>query len=251
MLKYGLKIWSGNDEWMKESASLIKAGKVDFVEVYCIPTSFHMKSFEILKGLPVVLHTPHYAHRFNIFEINDEQIRFFNEELIKTADFLNTQFIILHSDIGDSKEIFKKNIAKIYDKRILIENMPKIAPNDKFYFGYSLERLKFINQECGFDICLDFVHAVKSAISQKIDYKDFIKSLISELTPYYYHICGTGLVKEKDEHFNLFEGDFDVKWSKEVLVGLAKNRDIYLVFEMPKQENLKNDMKNINYFRNL
>ena len=254
MLKYGLKIWSGNRQWLKETVDLIKSGKVDFVEIYAILTSFDLKELSFAKSVPVILHAPHYSikqeNSFNLFELTDEKIRFFKNQLIKVADFLKSQYIILHSGIGGSQEDFKENVAKLYDKRILIENMCKISPDGRVYFGYSLEQLKFI-QECGFDICLDFVHATKSAISQKKDYKDFIESLIFELNPYYFHICGTGLIKEQDEHFNLFEGDFDIPWVKKIVLDLAKTRDIYLVFETPKHETLENDMENINYFKNL
>lgn len=251
MIKYGLKIWSKNKEWFKEATALVKSGKADFIELYMIPDSFKLSELNILRGIPTTLHAPHCDHDFNIFELDDEKVRFFKNRIIQTADFLNSQFIILHSGVGRLKENFKKNIAKICDKRILIENMCKISINDRVCFGYSLEQLKFIKEKCGLDICFDFGHASKSAFSQKLDYKDFITSLIYELNPYYFHISGVAFDTKKDEHLNLFEGDFDISWAKGIIRDLAKSRDIYLVFETPKQGTLVQDIENINYFRNL
>lgn len=248
MLKYGLKIWSSDKQWFKEAVDLVKSGKIDFIELYIIPTFFKLVDFDILKCIPITLHSPH----FNILELKNSELRFFKNQLPQIADLLKSKIIVVHGGVGKSQEVFKKNISKINDKRILIENMCKIGPDGIVYFGHSLEQLKFIKEECGFDICLDFVHAAKSAISQKIYYKDFIESLISELSPHYFHIYGTSFDNERDEHQNIFEGDFDVCWSKKILTGLAKERNIHLVFEVPKyKENLKNDIKNIDHFKNL
>ncbi|MFH1841401.1 MAG: TIM barrel protein [Candidatus Nealsonbacteria bacterium] len=249
MIKYGIKLWSINKECFKEAVELFEKGKIDFIELYIVPDSFELKEFEIFKDIPTILHTPHLAHNFNVFDLQEAQIEIFKNQVVKTADFLNSSFIILHSGIGQSKEIFQKNTSLIQDKRILIENLPKISLDDRICFGYSLEQLEFI-KECGFDVCLDLGHAVKSATSQKLDYKYFIESLISKLKPFYFHISGVEKDKEKDKHLNLFEGNFDLRWMKDVLVDLANERDIYLVFEVPKTEdNLENYIKNIEYFK--
>jgi len=251
MIKYGLKLWNTNKNWFVEATQFLEKGKLNFIELYITSITFELKDLEVLRNFPVVIHSPHCQHNFNIFELAESKIKLFKNQVIKTANYLESPFIILHSGVGRSSKIFRKNVNKIYDKRILIENMPKIGLNEKICFGYSLEQLKFIKNKCGLNICLDFTHAIKSAISQKIDYKDFIESLISELTPHYFHICGAELNSEKDEHLNLFEGDFDIRWAKKILMNLAKKRNIYLVFETPKHETLKNDMKNIDYFKDL
>ena len=56
----------------------------------------------------------------------------------------------------------------------------------------------------------------------------------------------------KDEHLDLQEANFDIKWIKNELEKISFNKDIFLVFEVPKKgSNLKNDIKNINYFNNI
>jgi len=255
MIKYGLKLWSTNEEdSFKEAVNLCQKGEVDFVELYLVPDSLIIGESGILnnlKNIPTVIHASHSEHNFNVFELNDSKIDFFKNQIVKTTDFLKSKFIIVHAEVGDSSEIFKENIKKISDKRILIENMPKIGINDETCFGYSYEQLKFI-KGLGFNFCLDFGHAIKSAIAQNLDYKKFIEKLISELQPFYFHLTNARMNNPKDEHRDLFNGEFDIKWIKKILLGLEKNKDIYLVFETPKGEKgLENDMKNINYFRSL
>ncbi len=251
MIKYGLKIWTTNKPYFEEASRLFKAGKVDFAELYIVPDSFELEELKVLKEMPIVIHSTHFEHNFNVFGLNSEKIKLFKTQVVKTADFLKSQFIILHPGIGDSQEIFKKKVKGIYDKRILIENMPKIAFGGEVCFGHSAEQLNFI-RKCGFDICFDFAHAIPSAFSQNLNYKDFIKPLIETLQPFYFHISGGWRNSQEDEHLNLFEGDFDLNWIKKALTDLAQDKEIYLVFEVPKNKNnLENDIKNINYFKNL
>lgn len=250
-IKFGLKLWSiDKEDLFKKAIQLFERGEIDFIELYIVPDSLVSGKSGILndlKNIPTVIHAPHGEHNFNVFELDDSKIEFFKKQIIKTADFLNSKFIILHAEVGDSYKTFEENVRKINDKRILIENMPKVGLNDELCFGYSYEQLKFI-KDCGFNFCLDFGHAIKSAISQKIDYKEFTKKLISELNPLYFHICNGKINILKDGHRDLFDGEFDIKWIKETLLGLEEN--VYLVFETPKGENgLENDIKNMKYFR--
>lgn len=255
MIKYGLKIWSTNKNWFEKAVALFKQGKIDFLELYIVPDSFELKELEVLKQIPTMIHSPHCGHNFNLFELDDSKIRLFKNQVIKTANFLNSQFIILHAGVGKSKAVFQKNIAKISDKRLIVENMPKIGfvgvdnPGGLLCFGYSLEHLQFIKQKCGFNICLDFAHATATTALEGSDNKDFIRSLLTELEPYYFHISGGKKDNPIDQHLNLYEGDFDVQWAKKILLHLAKEKALYLVFETPKiGKDLENDIKNINYF---
>ena len=114
-----------------------------------------------------------------------------------------------------------------------------------------LEQLDFIHRKCGFDICLDFGHAIKSALSEGMSYKTFIEILVNELTPTYFHLSQGDLTNEKDEHKNLWEGSFDLKWIKGRIEKIASTRTVSTVFETPKQDGLTNDIKNMDYFRGL
>jgi len=261
MIKYGIKIWSTNKEWFQPAVDLFKQSKIDFGEIYLVPDSFRLKELEILKQMPFEVHAPHFTHGFNLLELNDNQIQLFKNQVIATADFLKSRFIIVHPGIGDSKDVFKKNSAEVADKRVLIESMAKIGfvgqGGNKLdegveCFGHSIAQLRFIKQECGFNICLDISHIIAGAVSQKLEYKDFIESLLNTLQPFYFHISGGRINCEYDEHLNIFDGDFDIKWIKKTLLRHSKDKDIYLVFETPKTGNgLDNDIKNIQYFKEL
>ncbi len=249
MIKYGIKLWSSNKKLLEQSIDLFKEKKIDFVEVYTVFNSFKLEKLEILRELPVILHAPHSKHNFNVLQLGELKIKLFNNLVTKMADLLDSKYIILHAGIGQSQEMFKKNINKIYDQIILIENMPKLALSGKICFGYSLKQLEFIKNACGLNICLDLAHAIKSAVSQNIDYREYIELLISKLNPFYFHICGGETSNEKDEHLNLSQGDFDFKWIKKMILRLAEKKNIYLVFEVPKEGgSLKNDTRNIDYF---
>jgi len=251
-IKYGLKIWSSNKDLFKLSAELFRVGKIDFIELYIIPDSLPDTSIlKDFKKMPTAIHATHMEHGFDVFLLDDKKIEFFKNQIIKTADFLDSKFIITHADVGDSNEDFKKNIEKISDSRMLIENLPKVNLEGKTCYASTYEQLKFI-KDCGFKFCFDFSHAIKSAISQKINYKEFVEKLIKELNPNYFHICNGKLDNDRDEHIDLFDGDFDIKWMKNTLLKLAEKKDVYLVFETPKGKNgLENDIKNINYFNSL
>jgi len=253
-IKYGLKIWSvDQDQLFKEAAQLFSKGEIDFMEIYIVPDSITPEKYDVLKNLnniPITIHAPHIAHGFDVFRLNNQKIKLFKEQIIKIADSFNSKFIVVHAESGDSFEVFKESIDKIRDKRILIENMPKFGIDNEICFGHSYEQLKLI-KDSGINLCLDFGHAIRSAISQKLDYKEFIKKIISELNPSYFHICN-GKMDAKEDHRSLFDGEFDIKWLKKTLFKLKEEKDVYLVFETPKGGNgLENDLKNINYFRSI
>lgn len=252
MIKFGIKLWIINKNWFSEAVDLYNKKQIDLIELYIVPDSFNVSDLKNLRKTEIVIHAPHYEHDFNIFKLNKEKINLFNSQVIKTADFLNSKLIVLHAGIGKDHNIFKRNIDKIYDSRIIIENKPKISLNNKTCFGYSLEQLEFVKNKCKLNICLDIGHAIKSAISQKIDYKNYLELLIKQLKPSYFHICDGKLNNQQDEHFNLGQGDYDLQWIKNFLLKLAKKQDIYLIFEVPKNKSdLKNDLKNIKYFKNI
>ncbi|MEK7658937.1 MAG: hypothetical protein AAB352_03685 [Patescibacteria group bacterium] len=251
-IKCGLKIWSSNKDLFSQAVELFQTGKIDFIELYIVPDSLAGNSIlKDFKKIPITIHATHMEHGFDVFLLDDKKIKFFKNQIIKIADLLNSKFIVMHADEGDSNEDFKRNIEKIKDSRMLIENLPKVNLESKTCYASTYKQLKFI-KDCGFKFCFDFSHAIKSAISQKINYKEFVEKLIEELNPNYFHICNGRLNNDKDEHLDLFDGEFDIKWIKNILVKLSEKKDIYLAFETPKGKNgLENDIKNIDYFLNI
>lgn len=252
MIKYGIKLWSTNKDWFDEAASYYYEKKIDFVEISIIPDGFLLENLSAFKNIVNTIHSPHYEHNFNILQLSEKNRIMFKDKAIGAADYLNSKYIIMHAGVGNGKEAFKKNIEKIYDKRIIVENKPKIVLNGIECFGHSFEQLEYINKECGFNLCLDFNHAIVSAFSQKINYKLFLDKIIKAFKPSYFHICDGFSAEETEEHLNLGEGDFDLKFIKNKLEALSDEKEIFLVFETPKiNGNLQNDLKNIEYFKRL
>ncbi|MDO8524152.1 MAG: hypothetical protein Q7R99_00810 [bacterium] len=259
MFKYGIKIWSTNKDWFSQVIDLIKQGRADFVEIYLVPNLFDLADFSIFleNKIPVVIHAPHTTHDFDVFNLTPENLQIWHNQVVKAADYLDSRFIVVHPGVGDSKEIFKREAAKIKDPRVLMESMIKIGfvgvkEGGVMCFGYSKEELEFIHKECGFEICFDVCHSLASAVWQKIDPYDFISECIDILKPKYFHLSGGNVEDETDKHLDLWEGTFDYKFVKEKLAPIQQVEDIFLSFEVPKKDDgLENDLKNIEYFRNL
>jgi len=222
-----------------------------------VPNSFSLADFDIFKknNIQVALHTPHTNHSFDVFNLNKKNLSIWHDQVLKAADYLNSQFIVTHTGVGESKEIFQKESQKLKDPRVLMENMPYrgfIDLGGVICFGYSKDQLEFIHRECGFDFCFDVCHAVASAASQKIDVYEFISDCIGTLKPSYFHLASGNVDEEIDRHLNIWDGNFDFLWLKKELAQRANQEDIFLVFETPKTgEGLENDVKNIEYFKKL
>lgn len=253
MFKYGIKLWSNNgQEIFKEAQGLLARRQIDFIELYIHPSAAEPEKFKIFKNAPVTVHATKYEDGFDVFELTKKKIDLFKKQIIGAADFLKADLIVVHAGIDGQPAVFKKNLKRIFDSRMVIENMPAISLDDQYFFGYSFNQLKWIKKNCRTRFCLDIGHAVKSAALQKLNYKDFLTDLLKLLKPTYFHMSGGFQEKEKDEHLNLFEGDIDWPWIKKGLTKLSKKNDIRLVFEVPKVgNNLDNYLKNIDYFNNL
>jgi len=253
MINYGLKLWSRDpDNYFFQAVNLCNTGQVDLIELYVHPEMINAKKLKILQGKNITIHATHNEHGFEVFDINDEKIKFFRDKIMGLANYFSTNKIILHPGAGTDKNKFKENMEKIFNSKIIFENLPKVSLDEKLFFGYSLDQLKWIKKNFSADFCLDFSHAIKSAFSQKINYKVFILDLINKLKPTYFHICDGFVSNEMDKHLNLGEGNFDLRWIKNELLKISQTKNIDLVFEVPKNSNdLDNDINNIEYFKKL
>jgi hypothetical protein len=249
MIKYGLKLWTSNEHLFGEALCLFQKGDFDFIELYHNANKgIDLNRLRIIKKIPVMVHNTNDCG-FHEFEIGEKQLEIW-EKTKKLADFFKSEHVVVHPGTAKNFETFKRNLDKIDDPRIIIENMPGLDIYNQKTFGYDLKELKQIKKIK--EICFDFEKAVKSACYQKIDYREFISQCLDKLRPLYFHISGGDLNSRKDEHLNLREANFDLKWIKSNLRDIAKKRDIFLVFEVPKNKgDLENDVDNIDYFREI
>ncbi len=251
-LKYGVKIWSTNNELIPLAASLFRNGSIDATELYIMPGKVDRDALELLRGTTVFIHASHENHGFDVNSLQRKQERQFKDEVVATADFLNAERIVVHAGVGNDPEAFARNLKKIDDPRIIVENMPKEALGGGTCFGYDLYQLRKIQKLTKKPLCLDVGHAIKSAISQGLDPKEFLDAIFTTLRPSYFHISDGDTSTLIDEHLDLGTGNYDLPWIRSKIESLARDGDIQIIFEVPKNgKDLGNDLKNIERFKKL
>jgi sugar phosphate isomerase/epimerase len=253
MIKYGLKIWSNNFEYFGEVVERFNSNDFDFVEIYSNSDFEHnYKKLEILKQ--VSIEAVHFGNLnsagFHLFYLTEEQKKPW-QMVIDLTNFFDAPRIIVHPAVKHTWETFQENLRKLNDKRIFIETMPALSMfNTEFrVFGTTIEDFKKIKEKN--EICFDIAKFIKACAYHKLDYKEYIEKALSELKPNYFHISGGDYKTTVDQHDNMWDGNADYKWIREVLEDYSKEMDIFLVFEVPKSEDgLQNDINNMKFFKN-
>lgn len=248
-LKIGFKTWSTNLELFDQAETLFQNKKINYLEVYTVPGSSD-QTIPLLKKLniPIILHAPHISHNFNLADPAREEsnLKIF-EEVKRFAQELNLPRIIVHPGQGNLNQAFKC-LEKFRYQNILIENIAKVGTNRKECLGYSPEGIKsFLEQGYGF--CLDFSHAIKAACSLNRDYKHFIQEFLT-LNPFMFHLCDGNSNFEIDEHLNLGEGNFDLKFLKNCIEE-SENKIVTLETPRRTHSSFKNDAINLGYLNRL
>jgi len=239
-INFGLKLWSTNSNLLEEAVHLIAKNFFQYIELAIVPDT-EILFFQKIK-IPYIIHITSERWGVNIGDRNKKEfnLKVINQS-IQWADNLSAEYLILHPGFGEF-EVAKSFLAKIEDKRILIENMPKVGINNEKMIGYTPKQIKgLIGKKFGF--CLDLNHAIKAAVSLKKDYKEYIKDFL-KLNPKMFHISDGTLKNEKDEHLNIGEGEYDFNF----LVECIKNSSTrYLTLETPRANphSLKEDLINL------
>jgi hypothetical protein len=236
-----------------KAIGIIGNGFFDFMELYAVPESFDTEKLQILKPYNITIHATQGVHGFNPIDPNSKTEELRDNTVSKYIDYFNPRYIIMHPENGDDISVLQRRMNYFNDPRILVENMPKypISWYSFIFFGYTFAQLEQIkNIWCS--ICLDFEKAVKSALAQGIDYKEFISEIINKFNPSYFHLSWCDFETKEDQHKDLRETDFDVKRIKDKLIEIANQKDIFLLFETPRiWKSFDNDLKNLAYFKQL
>ncbi len=248
MIYFGLKLWSINENYIKEAISLYKQGIYNYIELYTVPDSYN-NFIDLWKTLdiPYIIHAPHYYGGLNLArkENKDKNIRLIGE-VIKFADSLKARYIIFHPGVaGDINETVLQ-LNEIADSRILIENKPYYALKDGLVCnGSSPEEIKFIMEMANVGLCLDMGHAICSANVYKIDPLDYIKGFIN-LKPMMYHLTDGDYTGLYDSHKHFGIGNLPVK---AILDILPLNCYITIETEKNSQDSLSDFVEDIEYLR--
>lgn len=213
MYKFGLKLWSTNDFYVREAVKLFEDHIYDYIELFIVPGSFD-KYNEVWKKLniPFIIHAPHSKAEMNLAK-SECKVR--NRELIfetqKFADAVNAKEIIVHAGTaGDIKETVRQ-IKLIGDERLLIENKPYYALNDGLICnGTTPKEIEFVIKETGIGFCLDIGHAIYSANGCGKFFWEYLKEF-SLLKPNMYHLTDGDSNSVYDMHEHIGEGNFSFK----------------------------------------
>lgn len=246
-IKYGLKLRTNEAKLMKEAVKLIEDQVFGYVELLINPQHPDITPFSQF-DVEYVVHVPHENYGVNIG--NPEQRDFTLKMIdysVKCADDLDAKTIILHAGT-DSLENAKEILSSYDNSHIVIENMPLVGLNGESCLGYDAESLRELTCNNRFGLCLDFGHAIKSALSLKID-SDHVLSNFMDPTPKIYHISDGDLSTEKDNHLDIGVGSFDFN-SIYRFISIGKSEMITL--ETPRQtDTVEDDVKNISKLKKL
>lgn len=213
MFRFGLKLWSNNENYVKEAVHLYEKGVYQFIEIYMLPGT-DKKMVEIWKGLkiPYVVHAPHYQAGLNLAKREQRETNFrLIDETQWFADALSAENIIVHPGIaGDIKETAKQ-IKEINEPRLIVENKPYYAlVDDLICNGATPEDLGFVIEEAGIGCCLDIGHAFCAARGLKKEPMEFLNSFLS-LKPEMFHLTDGDYQSEYDRHDHIGNGNYDIK----------------------------------------
>lgn len=211
-MKIGLKLWSPNVALAHRAAELHREGWIDFIELYVVPQTFDA-TVGIWRdlGVPFMLHCPHGAHGFNLakVELAESNARTFTE-VQQFADALHAGVIVVHGgNRGDINETIRQ-LRHLNDLRICIENKPRVSLTGGICIGHSPQEIVRILESPGVGgFVLDFGHAICAANSAQVDPFTYVGEFMKS-GPNIFHVGDGDRTSERDHHFNLGRGSFDL-----------------------------------------
>lgn len=247
-IKLGIKITTKNFNFIPS----IYANQdiIDFIEIILMP-EFTSKDIDFIKDLemPYAIHIPNSNYGIDFGDITKNvKNSYFIDKINQYKDELMPICYIIHPESGDIN-LSIKNIKKLKLKPIAIENMPLKSLIEGELLGYDPISLKdYFDQIKDLEFCFDINHAIKTAVSKKIEYITFIKEFLTFKNPIIFHISGGKLNIEFDEHLSLENGDYKIAEIKRILFNYRNI--VNLTFETPRnyEKKIEDDLKNMDVF---
>lgn len=241
MFKFGLKLWSNNENYVKEAVRLYEKRVCQYIEIYLLPDTGG-KMVELWKGLkiPYIVHAPHYQAGLNLASRDSREHNLkLIDETRRFADSLSSESIIVHPGIAGDINETARQLKEINEPRLLVENKPYYALfGGLICNGTTAEEIGFVMKEAGIGCCLDIGHAFCAARGLKEEPMEFLNSFLS-LKPELFHLTDGDYSSEYDRHDHIGKGNYDIKSiiklipaGKRVTVETAKDfRDSLTDFE--------------------
>lgn len=211
--RFGLKLWSTNRNYLRAARSLWEKKLFSFIELFIQPGSFDACA-GMWRGLsvPFVVHAPHYMQGLN-FSVrssaahNDALV----SETMRWADALRARHIIFHPGVGGDIRETARQMKRLRDKRILVENKPyhTVMNDGSVCVGYSVKDIAYVVQRTGHGFCLDIGHALCSAAALSEDPFKMIKGFLA-LQPALFHLSDGDPAGTIDRHAHIGRGAYDI-----------------------------------------
>lgn len=208
-MKFGLKLWSINPDYIPEAIRLYELGIYQYIELYAIPDSYDamIKFWKSLR-IPFIIHAPHYKHGLNLSQVQFQPVNLkLAKESYAFADALNADTVIIHPGMNGPIEETVRQIRFIYDDRLVIENKPQVGLGELTCTGATPQEIQFAMDQTGVGFCLDIGHAICAANSHHIDPITYIRQFI-QLAPQMYHVTDGNVASVYDQHDHYGQGSF-------------------------------------------
>jgi len=210
--KIGLKLYSTDVDLIPEGLKLKKERFFDYIELYIIPGSYE-KTIEMWKGfgIPYVMHAPHSIHGVNLAQADKWEInlKHFNEAR-HFADDLCSDIIIVHGGNNGSFSETIRQIGLLNERRIALENKPKIGILNEACVGWSPEEFHRASHAGVLNgTALDFVHANCASNSMGVEVMELVSEFMT-FKPEIFHLSDGERSSEKDAHFNFGKGNLNL-----------------------------------------
>jgi deoxyribonuclease IV len=209
--KIGLKLYSTNLSLIPEIRSL---GRVpfDFIELYAMPKTYE-QTVDRWKGLDAsfVIHAAHSHHGVNLARGDFEVVnRARLGEACRFADALGAEIVVVHGGNNGTFEEALRQIALFGDRRITLENKPKVGVRGNLCVGYLPGQLsQALASGAVSAMALDIGHADCAARSLGVDSLEYLREFLA-LKPVLFHLSDRETASEKDVHLNFGKGDLDL-----------------------------------------
>lgn len=251
-MQIGLKLWSINtDFYYEEAKKLYNQGYFDYIELYVVPNTVDTLAKWKRLDIPFILHAPHTAHGLNLAnKLKRNENTIIVEQVKQFTEKLNALYTIFHGGLDGTTEELIFQFTQLNYPNALLENkplIPLIKTKYKQCRGATLTELSQILAQCSCGFCLDFVHAICAANSQKINPYSYIENLLA-FNPKVFHISNmSSHSSEQDEHFPLLSGELNIQELCNFLPQYA-----YITIETQHQNkyNLNNFITESTFFKN-
>jgi sugar phosphate isomerase/epimerase len=212
--KYGLKLYSTDVTILPAAVNLVDLKLFHYIEVTRVPDTPVAPFAE--HSIPYVIHgaITGWMTDFGNPDRKYENMKIMDDN-ISWANALNAKHIIIHPGEGwiDNVITFFK---KINDNRIIFENMPKYGIHKEDMIGYSPGQIRQLQAD-RFGFCLDFSHAIKTALTLGKNIEQYIVEFMGN-NPSMFHICDGRFDNLDDEHLPIGMGKFNFTLFKSMIM---------------------------------